>query len=94
MSEPNLDAVHSPPMTLAVARLVWGSKPPALVSLLRALELTEGEGWGVDLLGVGRVEATWESLEHESTAHGYPAIEGGGTGWHDEVEDLNRLLKS
>jgi hypothetical protein len=127
--DPSDDRVPAPPMSGAVWRLTRKVLPQRLGSLLRALELAPIEGWGFGAPDVARVEAYWELLEDDSTAHGfvlalrdgrrlylqyivayegdnvdedvqtlpmhderYPAIEGGGIVWDDDVEDLTKLL--
>ena len=65
------DSVPSPPTSWAVVRLTCNVLPPRLRSLLRALELAEAEGWGFGPVDVAQVEAYWEMLEDDSTAHGF-----------------------
>jgi hypothetical protein len=67
----NDDSVPSPPTSWAVIRLTCNILPPRLRSLLRALELADVEGWGFGPADVARVEAYWEMLEDDSTAHGF-----------------------
>ena len=40
-------------------------------SLTRACELGTKEGWGCPLSGIKRVEAYWELIDGDATAHGF-----------------------
>jgi hypothetical protein len=71
MDRANDDANPSPPERLATRLFLANPLPPRLTSLLRALELAPIHGLGVDRLDVERVEALWEMLEVDSTAHGF-----------------------
>jgi len=65
------DAVPSPPLSLAAARLALNPLPLSVTSLLRALKLASLHGWGFGAVDVARVEASWEQLDDSSTAHGF-----------------------
>lgn len=71
MGRANDDANHSPLGRPAPLRLLSDALPPSLWSLLRALELAPLHDLGLDRLDVERVESLWETLEDDSTAHGF-----------------------
>jgi hypothetical protein len=71
MDQADDNAAPSPPMKLAALRLLWNPLSPSLRSLLRALDLAPIYGLGLGRLDVARVEASWEMLEDDSTAHGF-----------------------
>lgn len=71
MDPANDDANPSKPKRLSTLLLLANPLPPSFRSLLRALHLAPVHGLGLDRLDVERVEALWEMLEDDSTAHGF-----------------------
>lgn len=71
MDRANDDANPSQPKRLTTLLLLANPLPPSFRSLLRALDLAPIYGLGLDRLDVERVEALWEMLEDDSTAHGF-----------------------
>ena len=71
MDQGENDTVPSPTRRLATLHLLSRPLSPSLQSLLRALELAPMYGLGFDRIDVARVEAQWEMLEDDSTAHGF-----------------------
>jgi hypothetical protein len=61
----------SPPTRWATAHVMSAVIPPALTSLLRAVEISAAENWRLELIDIEHIEAMWEMLDADSMAHGF-----------------------